>query len=114
MSAEPEDKFDWAKYLMEGEDADMGPYPDTPVSHRAHLYECRAVSDSLIENPVSAGFCSGWSGATVVWCNMNTTPQSHDFNIITNLCSQAEKQNSFLTHKYKHRKAPTKSDAKKT
>uniref|UniRef100_A0A3P9D1Y5 Gamma-tubulin complex component n=1 Tax=Maylandia zebra TaxID=106582 RepID=A0A3P9D1Y5_9CICH len=28
--AEPEDKFDWAKYLMEGEDADMGPYPDTP------------------------------------------------------------------------------------
>uniref|UniRef100_A0A669F0Z2 Gamma-tubulin complex component n=1 Tax=Oreochromis niloticus TaxID=8128 RepID=A0A669F0Z2_ORENI len=25
-----EDKFDWAKYLMEGEDTDMGPYPDTP------------------------------------------------------------------------------------
>uniref|UniRef100_A0A3Q0R5F4 Gamma-tubulin complex component n=1 Tax=Amphilophus citrinellus TaxID=61819 RepID=A0A3Q0R5F4_AMPCI len=28
--AEPEDKFDWAKYLMEGEDVDIGPYPDTP------------------------------------------------------------------------------------
>uniref|UniRef100_A0A7N8WPE7 Gamma-tubulin complex component n=1 Tax=Mastacembelus armatus TaxID=205130 RepID=A0A7N8WPE7_9TELE len=28
--AEPEDNFDWAKYLMEGEDIDTGPYPDTP------------------------------------------------------------------------------------
>ncbi|KAF7664125.1 hypothetical protein LDENG_00188560 [Lucifuga dentata] len=28
--AEQEDDFDWAKYLMEGEDADIGPYPDTP------------------------------------------------------------------------------------
>lgn len=28
--AEPEDNFDWAKYLMEGEDIDIGPYPDTP------------------------------------------------------------------------------------
>lgn len=27
---EPEDNFDWAKYLMEGEDIDIGPYPDTP------------------------------------------------------------------------------------
>ncbi|CAN9500264.1 unnamed protein product [Ophioblennius macclurei] len=27
---EPEDNFDWAKYLMEGEDVDAGPYPDTP------------------------------------------------------------------------------------
>uniref|UniRef100_A0A7N8XH70 Gamma-tubulin complex component n=1 Tax=Mastacembelus armatus TaxID=205130 RepID=A0A7N8XH70_9TELE len=25
-----EDNFDWAKYLMEGEDIDTGPYPDTP------------------------------------------------------------------------------------
>lgn len=69
MSAEPEDKFDWAKYLMEGEDADMGPYPDTPVSHRAHLYECRAVSDSLIENRCQRVFAQGdlvqlWCGAT--------------------------------------------------
>ncbi|XP_037626985.1 gamma-tubulin complex component 5 isoform X2 [Sebastes umbrosus] len=24
------DDFDWAKYLMEGEDIDIGPYPDTP------------------------------------------------------------------------------------
>lgn len=30
--AEPEDNFDWGKYLMEGEDIDIGPYPDTPVS----------------------------------------------------------------------------------
>ncbi|KAM3843103.1 gamma-tubulin complex component 5 [Diretmus argenteus] len=28
--AEEEDDFDWAKYLMEGEDIDIGPYPDTP------------------------------------------------------------------------------------
>ncbi|XP_014877297.1 gamma-tubulin complex component 5 [Poecilia latipinna] len=28
--AEPEDEFDWAKYLMEGEDVDAGPFPDTP------------------------------------------------------------------------------------
>ncbi|XP_037530295.1 gamma-tubulin complex component 5 [Nematolebias whitei] len=28
--AELEDHFDWAKYLMEGEDIDTGPYPDTP------------------------------------------------------------------------------------
>ncbi|XP_060933894.1 gamma-tubulin complex component 5 [Limanda limanda] len=28
--AEPEDTFDWGKYLMEGEDIDIGPYPDTP------------------------------------------------------------------------------------
>lgn len=25
-----EDKFDWAKFLMEGEDIDTGPFPDTP------------------------------------------------------------------------------------
>lgn len=30
--ADQEDTFDWAKYLMEGEDFDTGPYPDTPVS----------------------------------------------------------------------------------
>lgn len=36
MSAEDEDRFDWAKYLMEGEDVDIGPYPDTPVS-KTHL-----------------------------------------------------------------------------
>uniref|UniRef100_A0A8C5ERT8 Gamma-tubulin complex component n=1 Tax=Gouania willdenowi TaxID=441366 RepID=A0A8C5ERT8_GOUWI len=29
--AEAEDCFDWAKYLMEGEDIDNGLYPDTPV-----------------------------------------------------------------------------------
>lgn len=29
--SEKEDNFDWAKYLMEGEDFDTGPYPDTPV-----------------------------------------------------------------------------------
>lgn len=29
----PEDSFDWAKYLIEGEDIDNGPYPDTPVSN---------------------------------------------------------------------------------
>lgn len=29
-----EDAFDWPKYLMEGEDLDTGPYPDTPVSIR--------------------------------------------------------------------------------
>uniref|UniRef100_A0A8D3BXT9 Gamma-tubulin complex component n=1 Tax=Scophthalmus maximus TaxID=52904 RepID=A0A8D3BXT9_SCOMX len=29
--AEPEDTFDWGKYLMEGEDIDIGPFPDTPV-----------------------------------------------------------------------------------
>uniref|UniRef100_A0A8C7XWN2 Gamma-tubulin complex component n=1 Tax=Oryzias sinensis TaxID=183150 RepID=A0A8C7XWN2_9TELE len=28
--AEPEDSFDWGKYLMEGEDVDIGPFPDTP------------------------------------------------------------------------------------
>ncbi|KAK9518856.1 hypothetical protein VZT92_021624 [Zoarces viviparus] len=28
--AEEEDSFDWARYLMEGEDVDIGPYPDTP------------------------------------------------------------------------------------
>uniref|UniRef100_A0A672LC99 Gamma-tubulin complex component n=1 Tax=Sinocyclocheilus grahami TaxID=75366 RepID=A0A672LC99_SINGR len=28
--AEKEDEFDWAKYLMEGEDIDTGPFPDTP------------------------------------------------------------------------------------
>ncbi|XP_036396340.1 gamma-tubulin complex component 5 [Megalops cyprinoides] len=27
---EKEDNFDWVKYLMEGEDIDTGPYPDTP------------------------------------------------------------------------------------
>lgn len=27
---EKEDTFDWAKYLMEGEDFDPGPFPDTP------------------------------------------------------------------------------------
>ncbi|MBN3299642.1 GCP5 protein, partial [Amia calva] len=27
---EKEDDFDWGKYLMEGEDIDMGPFPDTP------------------------------------------------------------------------------------
>lgn len=32
ISTEKEDKFDWAKYLMEGEDIDTGPFPDTPVS----------------------------------------------------------------------------------
>lgn len=32
VSAEEEDNFDWARYLMEGEDIDTGPYPDTPVS----------------------------------------------------------------------------------
>lgn len=31
---EKEDKIDWAKYLMEGEDVDTGPFPDTPVSKR--------------------------------------------------------------------------------
>lgn len=30
--AEQEDAFDWAGYLMEGEDIDTGPFPDTPVS----------------------------------------------------------------------------------
>lgn len=30
--ADQQDTFDWAKYLMEGEDFDTGPYPDTPVS----------------------------------------------------------------------------------
>lgn len=28
--AEQKDNFDWGKYLMEGEDVDIGPYPDTP------------------------------------------------------------------------------------
>ncbi|XP_034036508.1 gamma-tubulin complex component 5 isoform X2 [Thalassophryne amazonica] len=28
--AEQEDNFDWAEYLMEGEEVDVGPYPDTP------------------------------------------------------------------------------------
>ncbi|KAM4628694.1 gamma-tubulin complex component 5 [Polymixia lowei] len=28
--AELKDNFNWAKYLMEGEDIDVGPYPDTP------------------------------------------------------------------------------------
>ncbi|XP_072294664.1 gamma-tubulin complex component 5 [Eucyclogobius newberryi] len=28
--AEQKDSFDWGKYLMEGEDLDFGPYPDTP------------------------------------------------------------------------------------
>uniref|UniRef100_A0A4W4GMR4 Gamma-tubulin complex component n=1 Tax=Electrophorus electricus TaxID=8005 RepID=A0A4W4GMR4_ELEEL len=28
--SEKEDSFDWAKYLMEGEDIDIGPFPDTP------------------------------------------------------------------------------------
>ncbi|XP_074492837.1 gamma-tubulin complex component 5 isoform X1 [Sebastes fasciatus] len=28
--AEEVDDFDWPKYLMEGEDIDIGPYPDTP------------------------------------------------------------------------------------
>ncbi|CAL9695967.1 unnamed protein product [Knipowitschia caucasica] len=28
--AEQKDSFDWGKYLMEGEDVDIGPYPDTP------------------------------------------------------------------------------------
>ncbi|MGH0142692.1 UNVERIFIED_CONTAM: hypothetical protein FKN15_076575 [Acipenser sinensis] len=28
--AEKKDDFDWGKYLMEGEEIDMGPYPDTP------------------------------------------------------------------------------------
>uniref|UniRef100_A0AAR2L971 Gamma-tubulin complex component n=1 Tax=Pygocentrus nattereri TaxID=42514 RepID=A0AAR2L971_PYGNA len=28
--SEKEDSFDWAKYLMEGEDIDTGPFPDTP------------------------------------------------------------------------------------
>nr|XP_061833543.1 gamma-tubulin complex component 5-like [Nerophis lumbriciformis] len=28
--AEPEDSFDWARYLTEGEDLDRGPFPDTP------------------------------------------------------------------------------------
>uniref|UniRef100_A0A8C6TH80 Gamma-tubulin complex component n=1 Tax=Neogobius melanostomus TaxID=47308 RepID=A0A8C6TH80_9GOBI len=28
---EQKDSFDWGKYLMEGEDLDIGPYPDTPV-----------------------------------------------------------------------------------
>uniref|UniRef100_A0A8C6TEY5 Gamma-tubulin complex component n=1 Tax=Neogobius melanostomus TaxID=47308 RepID=A0A8C6TEY5_9GOBI len=27
---EQKDSFDWGKYLMEGEDLDIGPYPDTP------------------------------------------------------------------------------------
>lgn len=30
--ADQVDTFDWMKYLMEGEDFDTGPYPDTPVS----------------------------------------------------------------------------------
>lgn len=34
--AEEEDNFDWARYLMEGEDIDTGPYPDTPVSTIYH------------------------------------------------------------------------------
>ena len=29
---EVKDTFDWAKYLMEDEDLECGPYPDTPVS----------------------------------------------------------------------------------
>ena len=29
--AEVKDTFDWAKYLMEDEDVECGPYPDTPV-----------------------------------------------------------------------------------
>ncbi|KAM4574151.1 gamma-tubulin complex component 5 [Fundulus diaphanus] len=28
--AEPADSFDWARYLMEGEEVDAGPFPDTP------------------------------------------------------------------------------------
>uniref|UniRef100_A0AAY4ECK6 Gamma-tubulin complex component n=1 Tax=Denticeps clupeoides TaxID=299321 RepID=A0AAY4ECK6_9TELE len=28
--AEKEDSFDWAQYLLEGEDVDPGPFPDTP------------------------------------------------------------------------------------
>uniref|UniRef100_A0A667YFG0 Gamma-tubulin complex component n=1 Tax=Myripristis murdjan TaxID=586833 RepID=A0A667YFG0_9TELE len=38
--AEKEDNFDWAKYLMEGEDIDNGPYPDTPVLHIWALHIC--------------------------------------------------------------------------
>lgn len=36
--SENEDNFDWAKYLMEGEDFDTGPYPDTPVSQSEPTY----------------------------------------------------------------------------
>lgn len=32
VSSEEEDNFDWPRYLMDGEDIDTGPYPDTPVS----------------------------------------------------------------------------------
>ncbi len=32
ISIEKEDTFDWAKFLMEGEYIDTGPFPDTPVS----------------------------------------------------------------------------------
>uniref|UniRef100_A0A3Q3GDF7 Gamma-tubulin complex component n=1 Tax=Kryptolebias marmoratus TaxID=37003 RepID=A0A3Q3GDF7_KRYMA len=39
--AEAEDNFDWAKYLMEGEDIDAGPYPDTPVSKSSQAHSSR-------------------------------------------------------------------------
>ena len=43
--ADKEDTFDWAKYLMEGEDFDTGPYLDTPVSPLVpHLYSQSAYS----------------------------------------------------------------------
>lgn len=44
VCAELEDNFDWAKYLMEGEDIDTGPYPETPVrNHHRHTFNTHAT-----------------------------------------------------------------------
>ena len=36
---EKKDDFDWGKYLMEGEEMDIGPYMDTPVSGSSFAIE---------------------------------------------------------------------------
>ncbi|KAK6487226.1 gamma-tubulin complex component 5-like isoform X1 [Huso huso] len=48
--AEKKDDFDWGKYLMEGEEIDMGPYPDTPEWSEEESEE----GDS--QQPLSRGF----------------------------------------------------------
>lgn len=50
ISTEKEDKFDWAKYLMEGEDIDTGPFPDTPVSERYCTIRSALVKHHILKD----------------------------------------------------------------
>lgn len=104
MSAEPEDKFDWAKYLMEGEDADMGPYPDTPVSHRAHLYNAELFLILWSKTRCQRVFAQG--DLVQLWCGATCTPHHSHMTLTSSLTCLHKQKNK--THFW-----PTKTNLEK-